>query len=146
MVALPRQSVRPVPDGLVTIEDTADGAANTGPFGPVPPVRLAPKLVSWLTGINGGRRYQVGAAMMVDRRVLASIELPDGRGTQRCHGPAWEGLCPRAEPDGTIPCAGGRILALHGTWADGAWLTVPEDSGAHCPLAGLVTVVPAPWD
>lgn len=84
--------------------------------------------------------------MMNERRVSASIELTGGRGIQRCHGPVWDGLCPHAEADGSVPCAGGRILALRGTWADGAWLAAPDDVGPHCPLAGLVSVVPAPWD
>jgi hypothetical protein len=84
--------------------------------------------------------------MMVERRVRATIELPNGRGSLRCHGPVWDGLCPHAATNGRIPCAGGRILALRGTWADGAWLDAPEDAGPSCPLAGLVSVVPAPWD
>ncbi len=84
--------------------------------------------------------------MMVERQVSARIELRGGLGVQRCHGPMWDGLCPQAEADGSVPCAGGRILALRGTWADGAWLTAPDDAGPHCPLAGLVSVVPAPWD
>jgi hypothetical protein len=84
--------------------------------------------------------------MMVERSVRASIELPGGRGTLRCHGPVWEGLCPRADDDGGVPCAGGRILPLRGTWADGAWLEAPDHAGPRCPLAGLVSVVPAPWD
>jgi hypothetical protein len=84
--------------------------------------------------------------MMVERSVRARIELPNGGGTQLCYGPVWDGLCPRAEADGSVPCAGGRILLLRGTWADGAWLAAPDDGGAHCPLVGLVSVVPAPWD
>lgn len=84
--------------------------------------------------------------MMVERSVRAGIELPDGRGTLRCSGPVWDGLCPRAATDGSVPCAGGRILPLRGTWADGAWLTAPADAGPQCPLAGVVSIVPAPWD
>ncbi|MDQ6857310.1 MAG: hypothetical protein M3Z57_09585 [Candidatus Dormibacteraeota bacterium] len=84
--------------------------------------------------------------MMVARSVRASIELPDGRGTLRCHGPMSEGLCPLAAADGSVPCAGGRVLALRGTWADGTWLAAPGDAGPHCPLAGLVSIAPAPWD
>jgi hypothetical protein len=84
--------------------------------------------------------------MMVERSVRAGIELPDGRGSLRCHGPTSDGLCPRAEADGSVPCAGGRILPLRGTRTDGAWLAAPVDAGPHCPLAGLVSIVPAPWD
>jgi hypothetical protein len=84
--------------------------------------------------------------MMVERSVRATVELPNGRGTLSCHGPVWDGLCPKAAADGSVPCASGRILPLHGTWADGAWLAASADAGPHCPLAGLVSVVPAPWD
>ncbi len=84
--------------------------------------------------------------MMVEGNVRASFELPNGHGSQLCHGPVWDGLCPHAEADGGVPCAGGRILLLRGTWAEGAWLSAPADAGPHCPLAGLVSVVPAPWD
>jgi hypothetical protein len=45
-----------------------------------------------------------------------------------------------------VPCSGGQILPLRGTWANGAWLAVRDGAGPECPLAGLVTVVPAPWD
>jgi hypothetical protein len=84
--------------------------------------------------------------MMIERRVRATIELSDQRGSERCLGPVWEGLCPRAAANGRVPCAGGRVLPLHGTWADGAWLAVADNAGPHCPLAGLVSVVSAPWD
>jgi hypothetical protein len=83
---------------------------------------------------------------MVDRRVVATIAMRDGRGTERCHGPAWDGHCPRPRSDGTIPCAGGRILPLRGTAADGVWLAAPGGAGTRCPLAGLVSIVTAPWD
>jgi hypothetical protein len=84
--------------------------------------------------------------MMVERSVRVSIELPNGRGTQRCQGPVWDGLCPHAAADGSVPCAGGRILLLHGTWADGTWLAAPAGAGPRCPVAGLVSVAAAPWD
>jgi hypothetical protein len=84
--------------------------------------------------------------MMVKSSVRATIELPDGRGTQRCHGPVWDGLCPHAARDGSTPCAGGRILAMRGTWADGAWISAPQHPHGRCPLAGLVSTGPAPWD
>jgi hypothetical protein len=29
----------------------------------------------------------------------------------------WGELCPRAQADGRVPCAGGRVLPLRGTWA-----------------------------
>ncbi len=83
---------------------------------------------------------------MINGEVRADIELSGGRGRQRCHGPAWGDLCPRAATDGRVPCAGGRILALRGTWADGAWLSVGGDAGPECPLAGLVTRLSVPWD
>ena len=83
---------------------------------------------------------------MISRQVRANIELSNGRGQQRCHGPAWDGLCPHTAGDGRVPCAGGRILPLRGTWADGAWLSVSELAGPGCPLTGLVTRVAAPWD
>lgn len=84
--------------------------------------------------------------MMIKDTVRADIELSGGRGIRRCHGPVWGDLCPRAAPDGATPCAGGRILALRGTWANGAWLSVADNAGPECPLAGLITRVPAPWD
>jgi hypothetical protein len=77
--------------------------------------------------------------------VHAQIELSDGRGRQHCNGPVFDSLCPRAASDGHVPCAGGRILLLRGTWADGAWLRVEDHAGPECPMAGLVTVVPQPW-
>lgn len=73
------------------------------------------------------------------------IELPDGRGHQRCSGPGPENICPQAR-GGRVPCAAGRALPLRGTWADGAWLDIPPEAGPDCPLAGLVTRRPAPWD
>jgi hypothetical protein len=84
--------------------------------------------------------------MMIESTVRADIQLSNGRGWQRCHGPTWNGLCPGAAPDGRAPCAGGQVLPLRGTWADGARLAVRAGAGPECPLAGLVTVVPAPWD
>jgi len=84
--------------------------------------------------------------MMVDRNVRVGIELRDAPANQRCQGPMSDGLCPGSATDGRIPCAGGRILPLHGTSADGVWLMVPHDAGPGCPLSGLVSVVPAPWD
>lgn len=83
---------------------------------------------------------------MVERVVRVRIVLRGGDENLRCRGPVWDGLCPRAKADGGVPCAGGRILLLHGTWADGAWLSAPDDAGPECPVAGLVSVVPAPWD
>ncbi len=83
--------------------------------------------------------------MMNHGDVRADIELSAGRGMQRCHGPVWEGLCPGPQADGRVPCAGGRILALRGTWADGAWLSVGSDAGPECPLAGMITRAAAPW-
>jgi hypothetical protein len=83
---------------------------------------------------------------MIEGDVRADIELSGGRGWQRCHGPVWEGLCPHAVGDGRVPCAGGRVLPLRGTWADGAWLAVGDHAGPECPLAGMVSVMPAPWD
>jgi hypothetical protein len=70
--------------------------------------------------------------------VRAHIELSWGRGHQECSGPVWGDLCPHAAGSGRVPCAGGRILLLHGTWADGAWLEVGGTAGPECPLAGLV--------
>jgi hypothetical protein len=84
--------------------------------------------------------------MMIDRNVRVSIELKDARGNQRCQGPMSDGLCPASANDGVVPCAGGRILPLRGTSADGAWLVVADDAGPRCPLSWLVSVVPAPWD
>ena len=84
--------------------------------------------------------------MMVDRRVHVLVELRDSHGNQRCLGPRSDGHCPASADDGNVPCAGGRILPLHGTSADGAWLMVPDDAGPRCPLSELVSVVPAPWD
>ena len=78
--------------------------------------------------------------------VRADIELSGRRGRQRCHGPVFGSLCPRAAPDGTVPCAGGRVLLLNGTWADGSWLEVADDTGPECPMACVITVVPLPWD
>jgi hypothetical protein len=83
---------------------------------------------------------------LINGNARADIELSDGRGRQLCHGPVWDGLCPLAARDGRVPCAGGRVLALRGTWADGAWLEVGDNAGPECPLAGMVTRVPAPWD
>lgn len=79
-------------------------------------------------------------------RVRVVIERSDGRGQLRCHGPVWNGLCAARPGGGQIPCAGGRILPLSGTWADGTWMEVSEGAGPACPLAGVVTVTPAPWD
>jgi hypothetical protein len=76
----------------------------------------------------------------------AEIELSGGRGRQRCAGPVFDSLCPRAAADGHVPCAGGRILLLRGTWADGAWLQVDDRAGPECPMAGLITVIAQPWD
>lgn len=83
---------------------------------------------------------------MINGDVRADVELSGGRGRQLCHGPVWDGLCPRAAHDGRVPCAGGRVLALRGTWGNGAWLEVGDNAGPECPLAGMVTRVHAPWD
>ena len=72
-------------------------------------------------------------------RVNVDIELSGDRGHQRCHGPVWHDLCPRATGHGRVPCAGGRVLPRQGTWADGAWLQVDEHAGPECPLTGMVT-------
>jgi hypothetical protein len=86
------------------------------------------------------------ASVTMNCVVHAEIELSGGRGRQRCNGPVFDSLCPRAASDGRVPCAGGRILLLHGTWADSTWLQVDEHAGPECPMAGLVMVVPQPWD
>ncbi|MEO8898774.1 MAG: hypothetical protein ABI352_04905 [Candidatus Dormibacter sp.] len=44
-----------------------------------------------------------------------------------------------------MTCTGARILPLCGTFADGEQILVSSEGG-RCPLAGLVRVVPAPWD
>ena len=77
--------------------------------------------------------------MVTNGDVRADIELSGGRGRQHCRGPVWDALCPRAAGNGRVPCAGGRILPLRGTWADGASLLVGDQAGPECPLAGMVT-------
>lgn len=84
--------------------------------------------------------------MMTNRRVRVAIAFDDGRGEDRCEGPAPDGGCPRAtRRNGLVTCTGARILPLCGTFADGEQILVSSEGG-RCPLAGLVRVVPAPWD
>jgi hypothetical protein len=82
--------------------------------------------------------------MMINRRVRVAIVLGERRGEDRCEGPAPDGG-PRLTREGRVACAGGRILPLSGTSANGQHITVGGKSG-RCPLAGLVPIVPAPWD
>jgi hypothetical protein len=77
--------------------------------------------------------------MVTTAGVRVEIELSGGRGRQRCNGPVWDQLCPRASGNGRVPCAVGRVLPLRGTWADGAWVRVSEHAGPECPLAGMIT-------
>ncbi len=84
--------------------------------------------------------------MMVDRSVRVAIRFDDGRAEQQCCGPNSDGLCPRAGDGGSVACAGGMIVALRGTLADGRRLAVGRWAGPRCPLALLVRHVPAPWE
>jgi hypothetical protein len=84
--------------------------------------------------------------MMVDRSVRVAIRFDDGRAERQCGGPSSDGLCPLAGKGDGAACAGGLIVALRGTLADGRRLTVGRWAGPRCPLALLVRHVPAPWD
>jgi hypothetical protein len=84
--------------------------------------------------------------MMIDRGVRVVIRFDDGRTEQQCGGPDAEGLCPLASQEDGGVCAGGEIVALRGTVADGSRLIVGRREGPRCPLALLVRHVPAPWD
>lgn len=84
--------------------------------------------------------------MIIDRRVRVAITFDDGRGEQRCGGPSSDGLCLLADQEDQVACAGGQIVALRGTLADGRRLSVGRRAGPRCPLALLVRNVPAPWD
>lgn len=115
---------------------SAGGAEEPGPAQGAPSA-LRPR--------RGAAGSDGQALVMTSREVRAAVELSDGRGVLQCRGPVWDGLCPRAATDGRVPCEGGRVLALRGTWADGAWIAVARAAGPQCPLARLVTTVPAPW-
>jgi hypothetical protein len=88
----------------------------------------------------------IGPAMMIDGSVRVAIRFDDGRAEQRCGGPTADGLCPLAGHGDQVGCAGGMIVALRGTVADGLPLRVRRREGPLCPLALLVRHVPAPWD
>ena len=83
--------------------------------------------------------------MMINRRVHVVVTFADGRAALRCVGPDANGGCPHPAEDGGAACAGGRILPLQGTAADGAQLEV-SCAAQRCPLAHIVRSVPAPWD
>ena len=83
--------------------------------------------------------------MMINRRVHVVVSFDDGRTPHRCFGPDPDGGCPHPTEDGGPACAGGRILPLRGTAADGEELEV-SCTALRCPLAYIVRAVPAPWD
>ncbi len=73
--------------------------------------------------------------MMVDRSVRVAIRFDDGRAQQQCVGPSSDALCPLADQRAVVACAGGAILALRGTVADGHRMIVGRGVGPRCPLA-----------
>jgi hypothetical protein len=69
-------------------------------------------------------------------RLFAMVRAEDGRMVNLCPGPAPDGTCPRAANEaGLVPCAGARVIPLHGTGADGLPFTVAADAqGTLCPM------------
>ena len=99
--------------------------------------RWQPDLVS-LTMPAGTRD---GETRMTDReapteRLFAIVRAEDGRMVNLCPGPALDGTCPRATTaTGLVPCAGTRVVPLHGSSADGLPFTVAADAhGTVCPM------------
>jgi hypothetical protein len=67
-------------------------------------------------------------------RVFGIVGLGGGKLVNLCPGPSADGRCSRAGT-GQLPCAGHRVLPLHGTKADGLPFSVAEgQTGPRCPL------------
>lgn len=69
------------------------------------------------------------------------VDRETGRVVDTCTGPDGEGICPRENESGHVPCAG---MLLESAVPEVGWsVTIPVGAGARkCPLRGFA--VPAP--
>ncbi|MDQ2959584.1 MAG: hypothetical protein M3R48_00820 [Candidatus Dormibacteraeota bacterium] len=71
-------------------------------------------------------------------RLFAIARSGDGHMVNICPGPEADGTCPRASGSDLVPCAGARVIPLHGSGADGLPFSIPADAaGVACPMHWL---------